>query len=55
VKQHPIRPISEDDLHAFVDDALDGPRRGEVAAYLAAHPAVAARTTAWRTQRQQLR
>jgi len=49
------RPITEDDLHAFVDDALDGVRRAEVAAYLEAHPHVAARVTAWRTQRQQLR
>jgi len=49
------RPISEDDLHAWVDDKLDGLRRVEVATYLASHPTVAARVTAWHTQRQQLR
>jgi len=46
--------MSEDELHAFVDDALDGLRRAEVAAYLEDHPDVAARVTAWRAQRQQL-
>jgi len=49
------RPITEDDLHAFVDDKLDGLRRAEITVYLDAYPAVAARVTAWRTQRQQLR
>ncbi|KXU38345.1 hypothetical protein AXE65_01925 [Ventosimonas gracilis] len=49
------RPITEDDLHAFADEQLDGLRRAEVTAYLETHPAVAARVTAWRTQRQQLR
>jgi len=49
------RPITEDELHAFVDDKLDGLRRAEVAEYLETHPAVAARVTVWRTQRQQLR
>lgn len=32
------RPISEDDLQAFVDDRLDAERRGEIEVYLAEHP-----------------
>jgi len=48
-------PITEDELHAFVDEALDAVRRAEVAAWLEAHPVVAARIAAWRTERQQLR
>jgi anti-sigma factor RsiW len=49
------RPISEDDLHALVDGALDGTRRAEVEAYLALQPAVAARVAAYRQQRAMLR
>ncbi len=36
-------PITEDDLQAFVDDALDSRRRTEVQAYLSDHSEVAAR------------
>ncbi|WP_120010351.1 anti-sigma factor [Teichococcus vastitatis] len=36
-------PITEDDLHALVDEALDAARQAEVEAYLARQPAVAAR------------
>ena len=35
------RPITEDDLHAYVDSALEPERRAEVASYLADHPDVA--------------
>lgn len=37
------RPIGEDDLLAYVDDALDPGRRAEVDAYLATQPHLAAR------------
>jgi anti-sigma factor RsiW len=36
------RPINEDDLQAYVDDALDTRRRAEIEAWLAEHPEVAA-------------
>ena len=39
-----MRPLSEDDLHAFVDQALDTRRQAEVAAYLESHPEIAARS-----------
>ena len=49
------RPITEDDLHAYVDQALEPERRGEVAAYLDDHPDVAKRVTAFAGQRDLLR
>lgn len=45
-----IRPITEDDLHAFIDDRLDAARRSEVGAYLEAHPDVARRVSDYRAQ-----
>jgi anti-sigma factor RsiW len=47
--------IVEDDLQAFVDGRLDGARRAEVEAYLAAHPEIGDRVTAERHQRAMLR
>ncbi|MBO1075845.1 anti-sigma factor family protein [Roseomonas marmotae] len=49
------RPITEEDLHGFVDMALDAARQAEVAGYLGAHPEVAARVEAYRRQRAGLR
>jgi anti-sigma factor RsiW len=49
------RPVSEDDLHAYVDGALDAERRGEVEAYLAANPAVAERVRVMSAGRTALR
>jgi len=49
------RPITEDDLHAFVDQALAPERRGEVASYLNDHPDAAGRVAAFASQREQLR
>ena len=48
-------PIGEDDLQAFVDDRLDGPRRAAVEAHLAAHPELADRIAAERRHRTLLR
>jgi anti-sigma factor RsiW len=49
------RPITEDDLHAYVDQLLEPERRAEVAAYLDAHTDVARRITTFSDQRDLLR
>lgn len=48
-------PITEDDLHAWVDGQLDPARADALQAYLAAHPDQARRVQAWQAQRQALR
>jgi anti-sigma factor RsiW len=50
-----VRPISEAELHAYLDGALPRERTPEVEAYIEGHPAVAARVEAWRQQRRLLR
>ncbi|WP_339930694.1 anti-sigma factor [uncultured Brevundimonas sp.] len=49
------RPISEDDLHAFLDGMLDPARRDAVERYLDTHPQAAARIATYRTQGDALR
>jgi anti-sigma factor RsiW len=49
------RPISEDDLHGFVDHLLDPARRSEVQIYLDDHPEIAARVAAFSRQRAAVR
>ncbi len=49
------RPITEDDLHAYVDHALEPERRAEVATYLEDHPDVAKRISVFSDQRELLR
>lgn len=49
------RPITEDDLHAYVDQALSPERRADVAIYLADHPDVARRIAGFGDQRAALR
>lgn len=49
------RPITEDDLHGYVDQALPPERRAEVTAYLEGHPDVARRITGFADQRRLLR
>src|SRR6478735_11115770 len=49
------RPITEDDLHAYVDRVLEPERQAEVAAYLGDHPDVARRVAAFTGQRDLLR
>jgi anti-sigma factor RsiW len=49
------RPITEEDLHAYVDRVLEPERQAEVADYLREHPDVAKRITAFADQRDQLR
>ena len=48
-------PIGEDELQAFVDERLDGPRRAAVEAHLARHPEQRERIFAERRQRAALR
>lgn len=48
-------PITEDDLHGYVDQVLAPERRAEVEAYLAEHPEVAGRVAGYAAQRDGLR
>lgn len=45
----PKIPVTEDELHAFVDNELPAERRGDVEAWLASHPDDAERVQSWRT------
>lgn len=48
-------PVTEGDLHAYVDGLLPEPRRAEIEAYLAARPEEAERLQAYRSQNESLR
>jgi anti-sigma factor RsiW len=48
-------PVTEDELHAYVDAELAAERRSAVEAWLVSHPEDAARVTAWRAQAEQIR
>jgi anti-sigma factor RsiW len=47
-------PVTEDELHAYVDNELPPERRGEVEAWLAAHPDDAERVQSWRAMAEAL-
>lgn len=47
-------PVTEAELHAYIDGLLPAERRAEIEAYLAAHPEDAQRTRAWQEQNQAL-
>jgi anti-sigma factor RsiW len=47
-------PVTEDELHAFVDNELPAERRGDVEAWLATHPDDAERVHSWRTMAEAL-
>jgi anti-sigma factor RsiW len=49
------RPITEDDLHAYVDGVLEPERAAEVAAHLEDQPDMARRVAAFSNQRDLLR
>jgi len=49
------RPVTEDELHAYVDNALDAFRRSEVEAWLAENPEAARRVDGFIAQRALLR
>lgn len=48
-------PVTEEELHAYVDRELPAERRGAVEAWLASHPDDAARVAAWRAQADAIR
>jgi anti-sigma factor RsiW len=50
----PKIPVTEDELHAFVDNELPAERRGDVEAWLAAHPDDAERVRSWRAMAEAL-
>ena len=50
----PRIPVTEDELHAYVDNELPAERRGDVEAWLAAHPDDAARVQSWRSMAEAL-
>jgi anti-sigma factor RsiW len=47
-------PVTEDELHAYVDNELPAERRGDVEAWLLAHPDCAGRVRAWREMAEAL-
>src|SRR6202165_4279555 len=50
----PKIPVTEDELHAYVDNELPAERRGDVEVWLAAHPDDAERVRAWREMAEAL-
>src|SRR6202171_5473866 len=50
----PNIPVSEDELHAYVDEELPAERRADVEAWLLAHPDEAARVQSWRAMAEAL-
>jgi anti-sigma factor RsiW len=47
-------PVTEDELHAYVDNELPAERRGDVEAWLLTHPDCAGRVRAWREMAEAL-
>lgn len=50
----PHIPVTEDELHAYVDNELPEERRGDVEAWLATHPDDAERVRSWRAMAEAL-
>ncbi|MBR1125214.1 anti-sigma factor [Bradyrhizobium lablabi] len=50
----PKIPVTEDELHAYVDNELPAERRGDVEAWLTAHPDDGERVQSWRTMAEML-
>ncbi|MEK6748056.1 MAG: anti-sigma factor [Pseudomonadota bacterium] len=50
-----VHPVTENDLHAYVDQRLDPARHAQVEAYLAAHPEAATQVLIYREQKTLLR
>ena len=48
-------PVTEHELHAYVDGELPADRRGAVQAWLASHPEDTARVAQWRAQAEAIR
>ena len=49
------QPVTEEELHAYVDGEIAADRRGAVEAWLASHPEDAARVAQWRAQAEAIR
>ncbi len=47
-------PVTEDELHAYVDNELPAERRGDVEAWLATHPEDAGRVQSWQAMAEEL-
>ena len=50
----PKIPVTEDELHAYVDNELPAERRGDVEQWLATHPDDSERVRSWRTMAETL-
>ena len=50
----PRMPVTEDELHAYVDNELPAERRADVEAWLGAHPDDAERVASWRAMAELL-
>ena len=50
----PNIPVTEDELHAYVDNELPAERRGDVEAWLSTHPDDAERVQSWRAMAEAL-
>ena len=50
----PKMPVTEDELHAYIDNELPPERRGDVEAWLATHPDDAERVRSWRAMAEAL-
>ena len=50
----PTIPVTEDELHAYVDNELPAERRSDVASWLETHPADAERVESWRSMAEAL-
>jgi len=50
----PKIPVTEDELHAYVDNELPAERRGDVEAWLETHPEDAERVRSWRAMADEL-
>src|SRR5262245_15277761 len=48
-------PVTEDELHAYIDGELPDDRKEAVASWLAAHPEQAALVASWRAQAESIR
>jgi anti-sigma factor RsiW len=48
-------PVTEDELHAYVDGELPADRRPDIEAWLASHPEDTTRVAAWRSQGELMR
>ena len=48
-------PVTEDELHAYVDGELPADRQEAITSWLAAHPEQAAQVAAWRAQADSIR